>query len=288
MAESFYLRVRGEVKGPLTREQVIGLIRKKRLGRHHELSTNAVVWKRAGEFEGFFESQAPVYSEPIVEQDTSEDDQSSEVSTGAKSSSGGFASSPDGGGDDEWHYAKGMNTHGPISLREIRAMLATGRLQGSDRVWNEAMSDWVPAEDVPQLMGSIRESSPYATGKTRNSEPMHRAGFFEVLFGITSGTAIPSPAYQKFPNLCRYLMIAESVARILFVLELIGAAAWYVIIVAGAVMTERGAIIFGMIFGGGLALLIAACLFWFLFIASLAFLELARVLIRIEDNTTSG
>ena len=56
MAESLYIRIRGEVKGPWSREQIVALIRKKRLGKHHELSPDAVTWTRAGDFEGLFES----------------------------------------------------------------------------------------------------------------------------------------------------------------------------------------------------------------------------------------
>ncbi|MFN9977057.1 MAG: hypothetical protein ACK58T_44870, partial [Phycisphaerae bacterium] len=59
MSDTFYVRIRGDVKGPLSRELIVSQIRKKRLGRHHELSEDAVTWQRAGDFPGLFESNIP-------------------------------------------------------------------------------------------------------------------------------------------------------------------------------------------------------------------------------------
>ena len=42
MSDSYYVRVRGEVKGPVARSELVSQIRKKRIGRHHEVSTDAV------------------------------------------------------------------------------------------------------------------------------------------------------------------------------------------------------------------------------------------------------
>lgn len=277
MSESFYYRVRGEVKGPFPREQIISLIRKKRLGRHHELSPDAVTWMRAGEIEGLFEATPSVeYAIPVAEEEIAPE-AISLAKTGSAAS---------GGGDDGWYYARGRNTLGPITSHELRAMLATGRLEGSDRVWNQSLADWVPAEDLPQFMGSVRDD-PQQTRNSRTSPAApSAASFFDVLFGLSSGTSLPAQTIHKYPSLARYLLIGESLNRILLVLNLLGATAWYVFLVAEAITRSNASLIVGTMFLGMLALLLAYCLLWFIFVAGMAMLEFMRVVIKIEDNTS--
>jgi hypothetical protein len=112
------------------------------------------------------------------------------------------------------------------------------------------------------------------------------ASFFEILFGLSSGSSLPATTAYKYPNLARYLVISESLNRILLVLNLLGATAWYVFLVAEAITRSNALLIVGTMFLGMLALLIAYCLLWFLFVAGMAMLEFMRVVIKIEDNTS--
>ena len=281
MAESLYIRIRGEVKGPLSREQIVALIRKKRLGKHHEVSPDAVTWSRAGDVEGLFESTVlsgddVAYALPASESEVHQVNDSPEKPSNA-------ASAADNGG---WHYTKGRNSLGPISSQELRTMLATGRLLGSDRVWNETMSDWVPAGDLPQFMGSVRDeperSRPLTTGRNMAT----RASFFEILFGLSRVDTLPDDAVYKYPNLTRYLLIAESVNRIFLVLEMMGMIGWYIFTVGLTFSTNEFSIIAVAIFMGGIILALALGFAWFIFIAGMAFLELLRIMIRIEHNTS--
>jgi hypothetical protein len=292
MSDSFYFRVRGEVKGPFSREQIVSLIRKKRLGRHHELSSDAVVWTRAGEVEGLFESIAPVRDEPeagyavaIPDNDSKQESSGTQRSLQSNSSSDGE--------DDEWHYAKGRNTLGPISSNELRAMLATGRLLGSDRVWNSSLADWVPAEDLPQFMGSVREDSQRSRGTSgpRSSTGSVNKGsssYFDIVFGLSSGAALPDGSLYKYPSLTRYLQISEGINRIFFVLGLLGTAGWYIFMVAASGFAREGWMVAVMVFVGFAALLLSWLLLWFFFISAMAALEFVRVLIKIEDNTSGS
>ena len=286
MSDSFYFRVRGEVKGPFSREQIISLIRKKRLGRHHELSTDAVIWTRAGEVDGLFESVAPARDEPEVAYAIPETETKQEPAGSGRSSSSSSGSDDQ---DDEWHYAKGRNTLGPISSNELRAMLATGRLLGSDRVWNSSLADWLPAEDLPQFMGSVREDTqrPSSTSAPRGGSGNggRTTSFFDIAFGLSSGTALPEGTLHKYPSLTRYLQISEGINRIFFVLGLLVAAGWYIFLVAASGLTRDAVTIVGTIFVGFAGLLLSWLLLWFVFIAAMAGLEFVRVIIKIEDNT---
>lgn len=51
----------------------------------------------------------------------------------------------------EWYYAKGDQQVGPVTLQEMQAMTADGRLQESDLVWKEGLADWTPAGRVHTL-----------------------------------------------------------------------------------------------------------------------------------------
>lgn len=294
MSDSFYFRVRGEVKGPFSREQIVSLIRKKRLGRHHELSTDAVIWTRAGEVEGLFESMAPAREEPEVGYAIAvpEADSKQDTVAAQRSSSNGSSSEDE---DDEWHYAKGRNTLGPISSNELRAMLATGRLLGSDRVWNSSLADWLPAEDLPQFMGSVREDSsrPRAATSPRGGGGGGGSGggsssYFDLVFGLSSGTSLPEGSLYKYPSLTRYLQISEGINRIFFVLGLLGTAGWYIFMVAASGFTREGWMVAVTIFVGFAGLLLSWLLLWFIFITAMAGLEFVRVFIKIEDNTSGS
>lgn len=288
MADNFYFRIRGEVKGPYPREQIIALIRKKRLGRHHELSADAVKWQRAGDIEGLFEApvaeEQPVAEEPARESRGRNASQTDFMSgSSAQNDSADEQESDDN--PDEWFYAKGRNTHGPVSSKDLRAMLATGRLTGTDRIWNESLADWVPAADVPQFMGSIVDNGNLFQRPVDDRQAGPKAGFYEVFFGVSSNSSLPNAASTKFPNLCRYLSIAEGVARIFFVLQILASIGWFMFYVFLAIRTEETQGIIAAFFGGGLGLLFSVAFFWFIFTATLALLEVAKVLIRIEHNT---
>jgi hypothetical protein len=51
----------------------------------------------------------------------------------------------------EWYYVKDGNRHGPVALDELRAMACDGRVGPHDIVWSPAMTNWTPAEQVPEL-----------------------------------------------------------------------------------------------------------------------------------------
>ncbi len=289
MSENFYFRIRGEVKGPYTREQIVALIRKKRLGRHHELSADAVNWQRAGSIEGLFEPSViedrPAHEEPAEQsrpRGASPADTFSNTPAPAASSPNTMAS----GNSDEWFYAKGRNTHGPVSSKDLRAMLATGRVLGTDRIWNESLSDWVPAQDVPQFMGSIVSNGDPYKSPTSDRQYVPAPGFLDVFLGLSSDTTLPSTSSRKFPNLCRYLAIAEGVARILFILELLAATGWFGFVMFVSFRTSEGLVIAGTFFACAIGLVMTFAVLWFVFLATLAFLEMPKVLIRIEDNTS--
>ena len=149
MADSYYVRIRGEVKGPVARSELVSQIRKKRMGRHHEVSTDAVNWVRAGDVPELFEPVVVVREAAAapIEQASSDTSRAAGLSSRANESVNQT--------ETEWFYAKGRNRLGPVSEGELRTMLATGRVTGSDLVWNQSLDDWLPANQLPQFAGLV-------------------------------------------------------------------------------------------------------------------------------------
>lgn len=285
MSDRFFFRIRGEVKGPFAREQILSLIRKKRLGRHHELSEDAVTWQRAGDVPGLFESIAiePITSQVAPAEQTASQIPQTLTATPQETPTAMQASDA----DDEWFYAKGKNTHGPVSSKDLRALLATGRLLGSDRIWSETLSDWVPAEDVPQFMGSVTQTSSSTPAKKSSaSHSPGQTGFWDIALCL-GAPPVPTASTNRFPNLCRFLEISESIQRITFCLLCASASCLYVFLVCSVAYRGDVALAFGVFFGGLVALLSAILILWLGFLSSMAMLELMRVQLRIEDNTSA-
>lgn len=276
MSDSYYVRIRGEVKGPVARSELVSQIRKKRMGRHHEVSTDAVNWVRAGDVPDLFEPVVAV-REPVAPAATVVE----ESRAGSASAQPEAAKSPST--ETEWFYAKGRNRLGPVTESELRTMLATGRIGGSDLVWNNSLEDWIAAGSLAQFAGV--SSAPVADGRSGRSSEIEprRAGFFEVVLGLSQGATLPEKAAWKFPNLTRYLSIAEGALRILFVIQLVMIAAGWIYEIVLSIRLENA---FGLIVGcltGPIAMLFA----WLMFISLLAVLEVVKVLIRIEHNTST-
>jgi hypothetical protein len=72
-----------------------------------------------------------------------------------------------------WYYAQGNQQHGPVSLDEIRVLLASGRLTPTDLAWQEGMPNWVAIRTIPELAPSLAAS---ATGGNASPSVAEAAG----------------------------------------------------------------------------------------------------------------
>jgi|GEM_PF-767206 len=51
----------------------------------------------------------------------------------------------------DWYYSKKGAQQGPVSLDELRQLLAQGDIVAADLVWHEGMGDWTAAGEVAEL-----------------------------------------------------------------------------------------------------------------------------------------
>jgi hypothetical protein len=153
MSDRYYIRIRGEIRGPIARSELVAQIRKKRIGRHHEVSEDSVNWMRAGDVPDLFE---PVVAERPQAQE--------EAQTSPRRSESAHESperrSEESSTGAQWYYASGKNRLGPVSEAELRSLILAGRVGQSDLIWHQGLTDWQEAQLVPQFAALIpRETS---------------------------------------------------------------------------------------------------------------------------------
>ncbi|MEM9236764.1 MAG: GYF domain-containing protein [Verrucomicrobiota bacterium] len=54
-----------------------------------------------------------------------------------------------------WHYTIDGAQHGPVGDEEMRAMLASGMINGSTNIWREGMETWRPLAQHPDWMNQL-------------------------------------------------------------------------------------------------------------------------------------
>ncbi len=168
MSETYYIRVRGRVQGPMDVDRLKELASKGQLSRSHELSVDSKNWNPAGNMTEVFERvRPPKPKEPEVESKTG--------GTTPPAPAGGIV--PQGtanpyvpagvGMMKEWHYTINGAQMGPVAASEIIELIRHKSLIRDDLVWKNGMQQWTPVAYLPEFVSAF--SKP---GKTfRFTEP---------------------------------------------------------------------------------------------------------------------
>ena len=157
----YFTRLRGRVQGPFTAEQLQALHQRGQFSRAHEVSDDRVNWRSAASLTNVFVAPKvrplPTLKLPVrVEQDDLEIELGEEpVEKGPTILKTGPARMVKA----VWHYSVGKETYGPVTILELRGLLANGQLMGSDLVWKDGLAEWAPASEVPELTGSGEQRS---------------------------------------------------------------------------------------------------------------------------------
>jgi len=64
----------------------------------------------------------------------------------------------------QWYYGLNGQQSGPVEDDEIRAMLASGMINGQTIVWCEGMDEWLPILQVPEWASQVVTPPPTAAG----------------------------------------------------------------------------------------------------------------------------
>lgn len=231
MSDEWYVRIRGEVRGPMPESELQSQIRKKRIGRHHEISQDAIQWVRAGDVEGLFEPVVSVM-QPVTAQPASQ-------SSGPPAYTGAPAAfvpaapvAPAAPGsqpiaelplsanlrnlatadasalpmrsalprETDWFYAQRGSRNGPVPESQLISLIAGGQLLPTDLVWCEKFEQWTPLMHVTRLAAALPgQSPPQATGTSRQSaaagQQVLPASLFAMVFACIGLLAAPLNAF---------------------------------------------------------------------------------------------
>jgi hypothetical protein len=88
-----------------------------------------------------------------------------------------------------WYYAHGNQQRGPVSLDDLRILLASGQLATTDLVWQEGMANWAAVRTIPELApasaakapgGSVPPAIPRAAAEAGGSAPASPAAAIDI------------------------------------------------------------------------------------------------------------
>jgi hypothetical protein len=73
----------------------------------------------------------------------------------------------------EWYYIGHYGQLGPLTREQIDELVSGGVILRETYVWRTGISDWLPAERVPELESAFRVAEPYGSPPP---PPVHRSG----------------------------------------------------------------------------------------------------------------
>jgi len=138
--EEYFVRWRGELKGPFAADALKKMTERGELSKLHEVSTDRVVWRRAGSMPEFY----PPYERKLGTRPASGVQASTTDSEGPEDSAPGVK--PAG----QWYYARGQEVEGPCSADEIVSLIQAGKLTAADHLSSaDRPAEWKIISAVP-------------------------------------------------------------------------------------------------------------------------------------------
>jgi hypothetical protein len=165
-AESWYVRARGRILGPLSWEQLQALRERGQLARFDQVSRDRQTWLPADSLERLFprgggggafipggrpEDRGPKRG-PEPEPDAvgflilDDDDAGGSDQVSSSRTAGSPANESAG-----WYYAEAGAPQGPVSLPELERLVDDGRIGAGTLYWRSGLDQWTAGSDLPEL-----------------------------------------------------------------------------------------------------------------------------------------
>ncbi len=146
-SNTYFIRLRGVTKGPLSVEKLKKLAQTGQFTRSHQISTDGKNWSGAEEFKDLFpvRAAAPVKSVGVT--------LSAQVTTSSQSNSSSAETSSVPRTEEvrEWQYAIGQQQNGPVTLDELRLMYDGRQIKANTLIWKKGLRDWIELRHVIPL-----------------------------------------------------------------------------------------------------------------------------------------
>lgn len=153
MSDTYFVRIRGRVHGPMDMTRLQTLAQKGQLSRIHEVSRDSRSWQSASTVPEIFQKRADAVAAkaatidarrtvaPEPRQAAAAAENPSEPATNVSSQS------------KVWHYSINGSQYGPASLLELTNLIRSGSIKRDDLVWKQTMAQWGEAGHIPELAG---------------------------------------------------------------------------------------------------------------------------------------
>ncbi len=161
----YYLRIRGRVTGPVEYDQLMKMVSRGQVTPLHEISTDQLAWKPASQVEGLLPAKTP---RPTPKESNAFRDRPSATHTPTTLTNSSFpgpslspdvakpaqptantqATNSDVSSQAIWFYVVRGQTYGPVSKESLKELIAAQRLQPTDFIWRDGLSQWLTVEAV--------------------------------------------------------------------------------------------------------------------------------------------
>lgn len=145
---TYYIRVRGRVQGPFDLEQLKKLRQRGQFSRAHEVSSDQASWHSASILDVVFVAPKRAVlakAKPAIE---------IAVETAGVGHAFQDRPTPSSPTEPTWHYTVGEEQYGPVTLVELRRLVAGGEVVETDLVWKVGMPQWTVVGDVSAINGT--------------------------------------------------------------------------------------------------------------------------------------
>jgi TM2 domain-containing membrane protein YozV len=172
----YYVRVRGNMRGPVELPALQNLASQGKLSGAHEVSEDGKNWKPASSYPEIFEMRAERTksaraSVATLSANTNQNEsQSQSLSPGLTSDQSVPVNQI-----REWHYSIDGVQHGPATLSEVLSLIRYQSLSKSDLVWKSSMTQWAPASHVPELVAGFSQGAKGNANRGVDTGPKSKA-----------------------------------------------------------------------------------------------------------------
>lgn len=137
-----------------------------------------------------------------------------------------------------WYYGKPDDRRGPVSDLELKELVVSGQIRESDLVWQEGMTDWIPASDASQFFsGQDTPSTPPSPvqGMPQVTSPEDQANAAPSAVRSDVDEEAPAP-----PDLSGLLLAIRVQIWVATVTVLVGCVIWQTVLLTVFVLIGVG------------------------------------------------
>lgn len=201
--DRYYLRFKGRVLGPFTREKAIEMVKRGQITRQHELSPDGTTWSMAETYEEFFPSNRARGSTTAIESKATPVQEKK-------------------GDTTEWFAHFDGANQGPVNEDGIRVWIASGKVTSSTMIWKAGMASWLEAELVRPEWFASKASRAVAVAKETIKEVVATEAWSDETTSDITTTVLKSRGWMLFLGIFGIVLsvIGAIGSTILFISEI--------------------------------------------------------------------